>query len=460
MTLSSQARHFAARVVALIALIAVALPVGPSFLWPAPLGAQTMEEALRQLFVFGEGEEALFLVGSAQTPAVQIHGDHFIPAQAEANGALLEFFGKTIAKNVSSFPIPTTGGAETYVFVDGVPRRTSTSFGPIVAERAQTLGRSRISAGFTYTRLRFSELRGIDTRNVEFNFVHQNVDFEGCDEEFGGDCSQLGVPPLESDIINLTLDLDVRADVWTFFTSYGLTDWLDVSVAVPVVGLELIGDSQASVLIGTGAEPAHFFGGTQENPNLTATSSVRERTTGLGDVAARLKARLPGGGDFQFGVLGEVRVPTGRSEDFLGAGKWSARAQLVFSGSLGAFSPHAGAGYEYRGSEFDEDELKANIGFDQQLASWVTFAFDLLGTFKIGDQALTLPEPARIEAPFARTVRLTNIPDRRDDLVDGAVGFKFRATEGLFLLANALVPLNEGGLRTDVATTFGLEYSH
>lgn len=427
---------------------------------PGAAAQQTMQDALNRLFVFGEGADALFLVGSAQVPATEVHGDHFIPASAEANGAMLEFFGRTIAKNVSSFPIPTTVGSETFVFVDGVPTRTSNSFGPIVAERAQTLGRGRVSTGVTYSRLSFSELRGVDMQDLQFNFVHDNVDFPNCDQIFGGDCSEWGTPLFENDVIALALDLDVRADVWTMFASYGVTDWLDVSVAVPVVSLEMFGESRASVRVATGAEPTHFFGGTPEAPVLSASQTVRETAGGLGDVAARLKARITRGETWQLGVLTEVRLPTGRAEDFLGSGEWNARSQLVFSGILGDFAPHAGFGYEYRGSEFDENEFKANVGFDQRLADWATLAIDVLGSFKAGERALLLPAPVQIEAPFPRTVRLTNIPERRDDVVDGAVGFKLRARDGLYVLLNALIPLNEGGLRSDVVPTMGIEFTH
>ncbi len=427
---------------------------------PGLRAQQTMQDALNRLFVFGEGEDALFLVGSAQVPATEVHGAHFIPASTEANAAMLEFFGRTIAKNVSSFPIPTTVGSETFVFVDGVPTRSSNSFGPIVAERAQTLGRGRVSAGVTYSRLGFSRLRGIDMRDLQFTFVHENVDFPNCDQIFGGDCTLWGVPQFENDVIDLTLDLDVQADVWTMFASYGLTDWLDVSVAVPVVGLEMNGESRATVQVSTENTPTHFFGGTPEVPVLSATQSVRETAGGLGDVAARLKARLGRGENWQFGLLSEVRLPTGRSEDFLGSGEWNARAQLVFSGTFGDFAPHGGFGYEYRGSEFDENEFKTNVGFDQRLANWVTLAIDVLGTFKAGERALLLPQPIQLEAPFPRTIRLTNIPERRDDLLDGAVGFKMRATDGLFILVNALVPLNDGGLRAGVVPTVGIEFTH
>jgi hypothetical protein len=56
-------------------------------------------------------------------------------------------------------------------------------------------------------------------------------------------------------------------------------------------------------------------------------------------------------------------------------------------------------------------------------------------------------------------VRPTSIPDRRDDLALGSVGTKLGVGTGLNLIANALVPLRQGGLQPNVAFTMGLEYS-
>lgn len=426
---------------------------------PSTASAQEMREALDRLFVFGEGEEALFLGGSAGVPATEVHGDHFIPAEIQANAAILDFFTNSIARSVSSFPIPTTVASETFVFVDGIPTPTSTSFGPISAERAQTVGRGRLSAGLSFTHLGFRNLRGVDLEEVRLTFVHENVDFPNCDQVFQGDCSLYGVPQFENDVIDLTLDLDLGASVFVLYSTYGLTDWIDLSVAIPIVSLELNGVSTARITPTTGDEALHFFGGTQENPELGARSQTRGETTGIGDVAVRLKGRLLEGENWQLGVLAETRAPTGREEDFLGTGEWNAKGLLILSGDFEGFSPHANVGYEFRGSDLEEDDFEAIVGFDHRLAPWATLAVDLLGTFKVGDRELLLPEPVEIEAPFHREVELTNLPERRDDVIDGALGFKFRTGPGIILIANALVPLNDGGLRSGPVPTLGLEYS-
>lgn len=441
------------RPLALASLVMCAGSLAPA----SPARAQSLSERLDQLFIFGEGGTPLFLAGSAGSEAA-VHGAHFIPAEAEGNGALLDFFSSAIAINVSSFPLPSTVSSETFRFVDGVPTPTSNSFGPISAERAQTIGRGRLNAGVNYSRLNFARLRGVDLDAISFTFVHENSDFPNCDEIFGGECGEFGVPQFENDVITLDLDLSIDAEVFAFYATFGVTDWLDLGVAVPVVDLELDGISVARVNPSTGDEALHFFGGTPDNPVLEATGQARGSATGLGDVAVRLKGQLTRNEVWNVGILGELRVPTGREEDFLGAGSVNAKGLAILSGLYDGFSPHLNFGYEYRGSDLDEDEIELIVGFDQRLAEWATLAVDLLGSFQLGPGEIDFPEPATLSAPFVRTIRPTNLPDLRDDVVDASFGFKFRTGGGMVIIAHTLVALNDGGLRSRVAPTFGIEY--
>jgi hypothetical protein len=418
-----------------------------------------MQDVLNELFVFGGGDDPLFLAGSAGSPGTAaLHGDHFIPASVEANTAILDFFNTAITANIANFPLSSTVASKTFRFVDGVPTPTSNSFGPIFAERAQTIGRGRLNAGVNYSRLRFAEIRGVELDDVQLTFVHENSDFPGCDDVFGSDCSLYGVPGFENDLIGLSLDLTMEADVFAFYTTFGLTDWLDLSVALPVIDFEMRGTSLAAITPTT--DPVfHFFGGTQEEPELTATTQAFGNASGIGDIAGRLKALIVRGASWDLGVLAEVRAPTGREEDFLGTGEWNAKGLLILSAIFSDFSPHTNVGYEYRGSEFDQDALGVIAGFDQRIADWVTLAVDFLGSFKVGSEELVFPEAVNLEAPFARTIELTNIPNSRDDIMDGSLGFKFQTGGGLIIVTNVLVPLNEGGLRSGVIPTFGLEYT-
>lgn len=424
---------------------------------PTPASGQSMRDVLNRLFVFSGGEDPLFLGGSAGVPNTQVHGDHFIPSESEANGAVLAFFNNTITSNIAHFPLSSTVSSQTFVFVSGVPTPTSGSFGPIFSERAPTLGAGRFNAGFSYAHLSFSRMRGIPLSDMTLRFVHQNSDFPSCDEVFGGDCTDLGIPGFEHDVIELDLDLKIAADLYAFYAAVGLTDWLDVSIAVPVVQVRLDGASTAKI-IPAGTPVFHFFGGTQEDPVLEAQTSVRDETIGVGDIAGRLKARFVRSDVLDVAVLGEVRAPTGREEDFLGTGAFGARGLLIASGTFGEFSPHLNFGYTHRGGEVNADAIELAVGFDHRLAPWATLAVDLLSSFRFEGDGIGFPEAVEITSPYRQVVERTNIPNIRDDIIDGAIGVKFRTGAGVVLIANALVALNDGGLRARVVPTFGIEY--
>jgi len=56
-------------------------------------------------------------------------------------------------------------------------------------------------------------------------------------------------------------------------------------------------------------------------------------------------------------------------------------------------------------------------------------------------------------------IQPTTIPDERDDLVNGSFGFKFQLPNSFTVVANALVPLNRGGVRPNVIYTTALEFN-
>jgi len=424
--------------------------------------AQHLQHQLSALFIFGEGEDPLFLGGTADPnnpDAVRIHGSHFVPAAVASNGTIISFLTNAIGSNVANFPVSAASGGSTFSFEGGVPIRTSNSSGPVFGERAQTLGRGRTLVALTRSGATFKTLRGVDLRNLQFTFTHANSDFEGCDSIAGGDCSLLGVPTLENETIGLDLALDVRLSVTAFLLTYGLTDRVDLGVVLPLVSTSIQGSSSAQINP-FGPPPAvHFFGGTPEDPILTSSRFVEGSATGIGDVAARVKIALRRAEPVSVGVLADVRFPTGSSEDLLGSGSFAARGLAIVSARFGDFSPHANVGYLYRGGDFESDAVLATAGFDHLLSPWATLAADLITELQVGTSPLQVPAPVVIESPYRRVIRTTTIPDRRDDLVNASLGVKLTAAAGLTFLANGEWPLNRGGLRPDIIWTLGMEYN-
>ncbi|HZI75085.1 MAG TPA: hypothetical protein VFD73_13880, partial [Gemmatimonadales bacterium] len=392
--------------------IALALVAGPA-------QAQHLRDRLSDLFIFGSGESPLVLGGTSDPSnpeSIRIHGNHFVPAAVASNGTIISFLTNSIGSNVANVPVSATSGGTTFSFQGGVPTRTSTSAGPIFGERAQTLGRGRVLASLSRTGVRFKTLRGVDLDHLRFTFTHANSDFPGCDSIAGGDCSLLGVPTLENETIDLNLALDIDLTVTGFLLTYGVTDRVDIGVALPLVSVSLNGTSNAQVNP-FGPPPAvHFFGGTPDNPILTASRSVEGSTTGLGDVDGRVKINLRRAEPLSVAVLADVRFPTGSESNLLGSGAFAARGLAILSARFGNFSPHANVGYLYRGGQFETDAVLATAGFDHLLAPWATLAIDVISQLQVGESPLQVPGPVEIQAPYHRTIIPTVIPDTRDDI--------------------------------------------
>src|ERR1700694_5784412 len=408
-----------------------------------PMNAQGLRDRISELFISGPGQAPLFLAGSGDpnNPAsLQAHGLHFIPSSNAENASMTDFITDALGASVANIPIGSTSGGETFRFEGGVPVRTSTSAGPIFAERAQTLGRGRVLAGISRTGFRFATLRGVNMNNIDLIFTHQNVNFPGCDAQFGGNCALYGVPVLENDAMDLHISLNLNVQVTSIYVTYGVSDRIDFGLVVPVVQADFRGTSEAEIRPFGGTTAAHYFAGTSANPVLTASRQSLGSAAGLGDVALRAKVNLRETPDAAFAFLVDGRFPTGSEKDLLGSGKFAGRALLIFNSRFGDFSPHLNAGYLHDAGTQQNDAVLGTLGFDDRMAEGVTLAADLVTELQVGGSKLPPPGIVTYDAPFRRTLNPTNIPDIRDDIVNGSFGFKVTPARSTTLVLNTLFP--------------------
>lgn len=391
------------------------------------------------------------------------HGTHFLEAADLANSSLSPALNSLIASNVSSFPLSSTSAGVTFDFSTGQPVSITESMGPIFAETGKTLGKGKFNFGVNYNYLSFAKFRGIDTEDIRFTFTHQDVTpGEG----------PLGQSRNESDTIDLILDMDVKANIFAVFATFGLTNNFDIGIAIPYINLSLSGIAQATVNSFTYARSDtafHNFGQDVRNPELQAISPYDESVSGLGDIAIKLKYSFVRGADMDMAALMDVRLPTGEDSDFLGTGKTNIRFAGIISKKIGDFTPHLNVGYDKRLAELDSDEFEFALGFDQKIVSGLTFAFDILGQVDVNsDDAIELfpgiteivDQPESGEGQARREIDLSNIPERdNDNVYDASFGFRYAPSANVILLGNILVPLNNGGLRSRVAPTVGLTIS-
>ncbi len=424
-----------------------------------PVAAQSLTDLLSELFVFGQCGVPLCLdpdfeeTGRYRTE----HGRHYLRDLVPRNDALILSFQEGVAGVVASLPATAMAGGR--IWSNG---ERSASFGPVFAERAETLGIGRFFLGLEATAFQVTNFSGVSADNLVLNFFHEDSDVA-----LGPDPG-LGLPFFERDVLQVRTNLDLDYTVATAVLSAGLTSFLDVGFAVPVVRTSLRATADAQIL-SLGNSLAHRFAGTAEDPVLQASNSVRGSATGIGDVSARVKVNLTGGTTVGrapppvgMALLADVTFPTGQEEDLLGLGEGRGRALAILSLNQGGFSPHLNAGYllregNLRDSNFDRDAVLATVGFDAHASDAVTVGADLITRWELADAEHPMPGPVTFDGRPTLTVESSSIPDAARRFIDLAVGLKYMLGKDMILVTNALLPIQAAGLRPDVLWTLGLQ---
>jgi hypothetical protein len=415
------------------------------------------------------------------------HYAHFI---GSAQTTLNQTLSSAIATQLSVLPIisPSSGFTYKYDSEAGAFVRTTTSFGPIYAERAETVGRGKVSFGASYQRFRFSNIDGIDLHKVTAVFSH--VPDTGP-----------GNTPLsyEADVIQTSNNINLNVDSTMLYGTVGLTDRVDISVAIPVVSVRMGVTSDAAIIRVSG--PTFVLPGTGTLPNphqfaavpnsLTNTYVSSGSASGIGDVSFRAKVSVWRGSGAAVSAGLDVRTPTGNARELLGSGASGIKPFVVVSGVGKRFSPHLNLGYQWNGGSilagdvtgstvsenssgmvviqngpaFKQNlpsQLSYTVGADFGATRRVTFAFDYLGQ--------TLIDAPRV---FRDTFRTRDIPGGTGVLTlptitggkdtaafsSGALGFKYNLFGSLLLTGNVLFRLDNKGLRQDVTPLVALSYA-
>jgi hypothetical protein len=228
--------------------------------------------------------------------------------------------------------------------------------------------------------LNFSSLRGVPLDNIILNFTHDDVPPIG-----------LGQPLRENDILQVRLDLNVNLTVTTFFATYGLTDKLDIGLAVPLVHTSIQGRSVGQ-FFPFGIPTSHFFAGDSLHPVLTANAATFGSATGVGILRCGSRGSLASAEAMGLAIMADARLPTGSAENLTGAGNLSVRGPAHRLGAvrrvLTPYQPRLCPPDRQRAN----DVILATGGFDRPIASWATLAVDVISEWQTGTSDLVLPQ--------------------------------------------------------------------
>jgi hypothetical protein len=435
------------------------------------------------------------------------HVAHFSPLDPQINDlknpvvGIVQSFNTQMATQFSTFPLGSSTGGMTYVFDESVGtfRRGSASFGPLFAERALTIGRRKLSAGFNYQRASYNTFEGqrLDNGSIKFYLRHQDCcHFEDPTNLTGFTLTPLtGTdhlnPPFKGDVIEAALSLQATTHTTAAFASYGVTDRWDVGLAVPFVRVNLDAQVRARIirLVTVTAPDTHTF--EYGNPDATQIVEHSGHATGLGDIVLRTKyhvLRMAGGG---LAVAVDLRLPTGDENNLLGAGGTQGKVLLVASDERGRFGRHVNIGYSAArgdvagtvaglGAASLPDELNYTGGVEFIASPRLTVMGDVIGRtlrgaghldlvskkFEYGDPGpliAGMPGPGcgGIPGLTCATASFDEFDPRPGNLtlLLGTAGVKYNIAGNLLVSGNVLFALTKAGLRSRVTTVIGLDYA-
>ena len=398
------------------------------------------------------GPGGLKVDSEARLPDGSTHSAHFNSAfQAEFTQ-----FNIALASQLAAVPLPTPASGFTYTFDSslGVFQRSTQSFGPILTERAETIGKGKLTFGVTYQHFGFDTLEGLSLGDVPAVFTHD-------DAQLGGG---------RTDLVTTSNAIDASVGQTVAFLSYGLGSRLDLSVAIPFVTVDLAAQSEAQVQrVGTATSPAtHFYEDEAGGFGTIETYRSSGHASGIGDVIVRLKG-TPVHNDSVAIALGiDGRIPTGDEEDLLGLGAFGVKPFAVVSFSQGRVAPHLNVAYLWNGEsvlagdvatgrkEDLPDQVQYAVGADIGVTKRLTLAFDFLGTYVIDSPRLVRET---FTAANGQSFPQIGFVTESYNLANGSAGLKFNPVGRLLVDFNVLFRLDSAGLRDKVTPLFGIEYA-
>jgi hypothetical protein len=419
--------------------------------------AQDRSSTLSTLFEDIYGPRGLVL----NSDDVQLDGTNHAAHFNSAFQSEFRLMNVALTSQLATVPLPSPASGFTYMFdtATGTFIRSTRSFGPILTDRGETIGRGKIAFGYTYQFFSYDHLDGVPLTDVPAIFTHDNA-------EAGGG---------RADIVATSNTIEATVSQFTGALTYGLTDRIDLSLAVPVSHTRLSLLSNATIYrLGTGTNLAvHYFRDPDTIGGYGSTKQyfAEDSAAGIGDLVARVKGTLMREGSRALAAGLDVRLPTGDERNLLGSGAAGLRPFAAFSSSIGPLSPHADIAYQWNGESVLAGEVRTGrkadlpdqfafaVGADIVLGGRLSTIADVFGERVINSPRLTSQMSTR--TGVAGTVTLRDISFASESYWASAASFGLKANIAQRLLAvfNLRFALGDGGLTDRLSPLVGMEWA-
>ena len=363
-----------------------------------------------------------------------------------ASGSAFDSLANVIADTAArSIPVVSSSAGFTYRFNPELEvfERTSETLGPIFLERPDTLGRSKININVSFQYVQFDAFDGTSLRRLE------------APDPIVTRVTGPGGALLGFTANRLQYRLRIQDYVTALSFTYGLLDDLDVNLLVPLIQTNFSAGvtSQQEAVAG----PDGIFTSSVGPPR---TGSTKGDSFGVGDLLLRLKYQLPQLAFLKSAAGLQLRLPSGRDEDFQGIGSFEASPSLFLSTVLWSrVEPYVNGAIDLLADDVGRSQARYGVGTDVDVTRRLGLAFAFLGRSEFGRSA-----PSG-ETDFLHLVNgrpelrpLLGIDFSRKDFFDFSFGARAVVWRGIMVFANGIYALNDAGLRNDtIIPTVGFE---
>lgn len=434
------------------------------------------------------------------------HQGHFEESFISSSFAPLD---SAIARQAALLPLasPSSGFTFSWDSAAKVFVSTTDSFGPVLSERAETIGKYKVFIGFDYQYFNFDTIDGISLRKLPVVLTHQDDSdpndgitpgFRACSINApANNTSNTNQCGFVRDVIRTDNSVDLKIHQFTTFVTFGLSNRIDVSVAIPIENIRLGISSEATIGHNdTESRHDHVFTptpgvcpptGSSSSVCLQKSFSNFRSASGIGDITLRVKGTAWKGERAALALGADVRLPSGDSQNFLGAGAAGVKPFVVWS-YRARVSPHAFVGYETNGSSVIAGDvatgqkarlpgdLNYSAGADVWLTNRLTLAADLVGQQIFEARRTTLTsftelgqcqddvitgefcDPSQGFLP-AKTDTVIGQSTETYNATNLSLGLKAKPVASMLVTANVLIKVNNGGLRSKFVPLIGISYA-
>ena len=437
------------------------------------------------IYTFSKAVSALPFVGLTNKTEV-LDGTGINPGNLGGFFPRTRPLGASLAVQLSLLPLTTPASGVVFKEdpITGAILPSSQSLGPILTERAETIGKGRFYISQSRQQFNFSQLDGKPLSNMILLYP-------------GGESTQVtqnGVAQTTSPAtigvsVNIRLDQNVTA-----FT-YGLSNRVDISAGLSWIHSSMSVSARDARIFNNG-DPAR--GGTcwcAQTLNSQASLSDLENfgragftvpgvfgsagssSSGIGDTLLRIKGVVAEGRNYTIATGTEFRLPTGDATNLHGSGAFGAKPFVAMSlpgAKLRSISiaPQFSAGYQVNGSSILAGDIVANrkarlpgqlhwsAGATVGINSRISYVVDFIGMRMSSVERLVDASVAgRGEGVPTAVGSVISASKQALQMNSASFGFKWKAFSNVVVTANMLTALDSNGMRDRVVPMVAIGYA-